>query len=219
MLKLLALADRYNNIRGPEEARHDREEAQTHASDIVAILHVITDIPSFNTAFVTQFHSEAPLGISVFRILADYFRDGASPGLLLYAEHVASNLPAATRETINVEIDKALHVVLRFRPNLDFLSLAAAIDDSTHGSPLVDEYLSSLEQSRIPFSDPHALTLRPSGSFGGAYARGSAFVTNASELISKIDESQRRLLGGKNSLDHGIRCCPQARLLAPRSFC
>ena len=31
MLKLLALVDRYNNIRGPKEARHDREEAQTHA--------------------------------------------------------------------------------------------------------------------------------------------------------------------------------------------
>jgi hypothetical protein len=30
MLKLLALADRYSNIRGPKEARHDREEAQTH---------------------------------------------------------------------------------------------------------------------------------------------------------------------------------------------
>ena len=38
MLKLLALADRYNNIRGPKDARHDREEAQTHAADIVAIV-------------------------------------------------------------------------------------------------------------------------------------------------------------------------------------
>ena len=32
MLKLLALYDRYHNIRGPKEARHDREEAQTHAT-------------------------------------------------------------------------------------------------------------------------------------------------------------------------------------------
>ena len=38
MLKLLALDDRYRNIRGPAEARHDREEAQTHAADIVAIV-------------------------------------------------------------------------------------------------------------------------------------------------------------------------------------
>jgi hypothetical protein len=48
MLKLLALADRYNNLRGPKEARHDREEAQTHASDIVAILAAVPDIPAFN---------------------------------------------------------------------------------------------------------------------------------------------------------------------------
>ena len=38
MLKLLALDDRYRNIRGPAEARHDREEARTHAADIVAIV-------------------------------------------------------------------------------------------------------------------------------------------------------------------------------------
>src|SRR5438876_6072954 len=37
MLKLLALDDRYRNIRGLAEARHDREEARTHAADIVAI--------------------------------------------------------------------------------------------------------------------------------------------------------------------------------------
>jgi Nucleotidyl transferase AbiEii toxin, Type IV TA system len=196
MLKLLALADRYQNIRGPKEARHDREEAQTHASDIMAILRVVTDIPSFNTAFVAQFHNEAALGISVLRILADYFRDSSSPGLILYAEHVASNLPAdrSTTETINAEIDNALQVVLRFRPNPDFLSLAAAIDDSTHGTPLVDEYLANLEQSRIPFSNPLALTLLPAGSFGGAYARGTTFVTNAAEPIARLEEPQRQLL-------------------------
>jgi hypothetical protein len=60
MLKLLALAGRYNNIRGPKEARHDREEAQTHASDIVSILRAVTDIPSFNTAFVSQFRVSQP---------------------------------------------------------------------------------------------------------------------------------------------------------------
>jgi hypothetical protein len=38
MLKLLALDDRYRNVRGPAESRHDREEARTHAADIVAIV-------------------------------------------------------------------------------------------------------------------------------------------------------------------------------------
>jgi hypothetical protein len=42
-LKLLALFDRYHNIRGPQEARHDREEARTHASDIVAVLKAQLD--------------------------------------------------------------------------------------------------------------------------------------------------------------------------------
>jgi hypothetical protein len=95
-----ALADRYNNIRGPKESRHDREEAQTHASDIVAILRVITDIPSFNVAFVSQFQREHSLGIAVLRILADYFREQTSPGLILYAEYaeqIAANLPTPFR--------------------------------------------------------------------------------------------------------------------------
>jgi hypothetical protein len=38
MLKVRALYDRYHNIPGPQEARHDREEAQAHAADIVAIV-------------------------------------------------------------------------------------------------------------------------------------------------------------------------------------
>jgi hypothetical protein len=44
MLKLLALYDRCHNIRGPEEARHAREEAQTHAADIVAIIKAQSDL-------------------------------------------------------------------------------------------------------------------------------------------------------------------------------
>jgi hypothetical protein len=64
----------------------------------------------------------------------------------------------------------------------------------TQGSPLVHEYLSSLEQSRIPLSHPLALTLLPAGAFGGAYARGSMFVTNAGELISKLTEAERQFL-------------------------
>ena len=43
MLKLLALFDRYHNVRGPHEARHDREEARTHSADIVAVLKAQLD--------------------------------------------------------------------------------------------------------------------------------------------------------------------------------
>jgi Nucleotidyl transferase AbiEii toxin, Type IV TA system len=55
MLKLLALDDRYRNIRGPSEARHDREEARTHAADIVAITSAQLDIEAFRKAFDGQF--------------------------------------------------------------------------------------------------------------------------------------------------------------------
>jgi hypothetical protein len=47
MLKLVALYDRYHNIRGPQEARHDCEEAQTHAADIVAIVKGRPDLGVF----------------------------------------------------------------------------------------------------------------------------------------------------------------------------
>ena len=44
MLKLQARYDRYHNIRGPQEARHDREDEQTHATDIVAIVKARPDL-------------------------------------------------------------------------------------------------------------------------------------------------------------------------------
>jgi nucleotidyltransferase AbiEii toxin of type IV toxin-antitoxin system len=55
MLKLLALDDRYRNARGPAEARHDREEARTHAADIIAILSVQPNLTLFLQEFEKQF--------------------------------------------------------------------------------------------------------------------------------------------------------------------
>ena len=75
MLKLLALDDRYRNIRGPEEARHDREEARTHAADIVAIVSAQFDLEQFKADFERQFHLDAALALRVFRILGSYFRE------------------------------------------------------------------------------------------------------------------------------------------------
>ena len=51
MLKLLALDDRYRNVRGPAESRHDREEARTHAADIVAIVSAQTNLSHFKEGF------------------------------------------------------------------------------------------------------------------------------------------------------------------------
>src|SRR5207245_1164979 len=178
MLKLLALADRYNNIRGPKEARHDREEAQTHAADIVSIVRAVPDIGKFNNKFLTQFLPEPQLGMHVLRILADFFRDTASPGLIVYAEYLAANLPAekATAEALRRETETARRIVAQILPVPEFLALAAAVDDSTEierGAPFVEQYLSTLENARIPVTDVLALQSLPAEAFSGAYKPGA----------------------------------------------
>jgi hypothetical protein len=198
-LKLLALADRYNNIRGPKEARHDREVAQTHAADTVAILTVVPDIGMFSELFLTQFLPEPQLGIHVLRILADYFRNTASPGLLVYAEYLAANLPAerATAEALRRETETARRIVAQILPVPQFLALAAAVDDGTEferDAPFVEEYLSILEGARIPIADPLALQSLPAGAFSGAYKPGARFVMSASEPLQEISDAQRDLL-------------------------
>lgn len=199
MLKLLALSDRYNNLRGPKEGRHDREEAQTHAADIVAILAAIPNIAAFNAQFVGQFQSDPILGVHVLSILRNFFRTITSPGLLVYSEHVAANLPAdrATPALVRTETESAHRIVTQIFPAPEFYAVATAIDDSTNssqGAPFVDEYLSTLENARIPISDAIALQSLPSGAFGGAYGRGTTFVVSASEPIAKLSPSQRGLL-------------------------
>lgn len=201
MLKLLALSDRYNNIRGAKEARHDREEAQTHAADIVALLTAVSEIPAFNNQFVGQFHQDAHLGLHVLSILREFFRDATAPGLLVYSEHVAASLPQSreTSERLQAEIGRAQTLVARICPSPEFFALAAAIDDSTGRSQmtaLVDEYLSTLESARIPAHDPLALQSLPSGAFGGAYASDTTLVRNASEQMGKLSEAERNLLRG-----------------------
>jgi len=199
MLKLLALRDRYNNVRGSKEARHDREEAQTHAADIVALLTAVPDIPAFNKQFVGQFQQDAHLGLHVLSILQEFFRDATSPGLLVYSEHVAAGLPPG-RETSDIlrgEISRAQSLVAQFCPSPEFFALAAAIDDSTgrtQMTALVDEYLSTLESARIPAADPVALQSLPSGAFGGAYAPAATPVRNASEITATLSQAERTLL-------------------------
>jgi hypothetical protein len=199
LLKLLALADRYNNLRGVKEARHDREEAQTHAADIVAILSALPDHAGFHAQLVGQFQQDPILGLHVLRILLDFFRAITSPGLLVYSEHVAANLPAdrATPAVVRTETELAHRIVTQIFPAPEFYAVAAAIDDSTNqsqGAPFVDEYLSTLENARIPITDALALQSLPSGAFSGAYGRAATFVMSASEPIAKLRQTQRDLL-------------------------
>jgi hypothetical protein len=199
MLKILALADRYANIRGPKEARHDREEAQTHSADIVAILTVLPDVAKFKDLLTRQFLAEPQLGIRVLRILTDFFRNVGSPGLIVYTEYLAANLPAdrATAELLRRETDLAQRIVAQVFPVSEFFALAAAIDDSTESekkAPFVEEYLSTLENARIAVTDNHALQSLPSGAFSGAYTAATRFVMNASEPLQKVSDAEHQLL-------------------------
>src|SRR5438309_10475246 len=104
MLKLLALDDRYRNIRGLAEARHDREEARTHAADIVAIVSVQVDADKFKTDFrgqtpVLQYHFNwktlsAMAGVTWWNF---YFRlfPGAirSPQIIEFLSHLLRHIP------------------------------------------------------------------------------------------------------------------------------
>src|SRR5215469_977459 len=83
MLKLLAMDDRYRNIRGPKEERHDREEARIHSSDIIAIVSGQVDAADFRAKFDKQFREEDALAARVEEILKHYFKSDVSPGLLL----------------------------------------------------------------------------------------------------------------------------------------
>lgn len=61
MLKLFAMDDRYKNIRGPKETRHDREEAQIHAGDVVSIVRYNIQKSDFKGSFWSQFGEEVDL--------------------------------------------------------------------------------------------------------------------------------------------------------------
>jgi hypothetical protein len=114
MLKLLALDDRYRNIRGPAEARHDREEARTHAADAVAIVSAQTNLEQFKEAFQRQFEANLPLGARVSQILDEYSRDDLSPGMLVYEEFLVADRPLSRddRREVAQQIERA-HRLMR----------------------------------------------------------------------------------------------------------
>jgi Nucleotidyl transferase AbiEii toxin, Type IV TA system len=115
MMKLLALDDRYRNIRGPAEARHDREEARTHAADVAAIVSAQRDLAQFKEGFQRQFEADPTLRVHVSRILDEYFRENISPGLLVYEEFLVADRPSLDREArreIQQEI-KRVHQLIR----------------------------------------------------------------------------------------------------------
>jgi hypothetical protein len=119
--------------------------------------------------------------------------------LLVYAEHLASNWAAdpSTAEAVRRETQSAQKMVAQILPAPEFFELAEAINDSTEWdrhARFVEDYLSGLENNRIPATDILALQSLPSGAFRGAYEPGSTFVMSASEALQKASPAQRDLL-------------------------
>ena len=199
MLKLLALDDRYRNIRGPTQQRHDREEAQTHSADCIAVISGQMDLKSFKEDFETQFQRDSALRMRVLEILNRYFRENTSPGLLVYEESIVADQPLdrAARQRITAEIDRAHQMMLQIVPPAEFYKLAAAIEDSTNlerNRSLVEDFLGNLKQTATKITDARALGQLPGEAFGGAYQRGDKSTASASEALKGLSATEVSLL-------------------------
>jgi hypothetical protein len=202
MLKLLALDERYRNIRGLAEAKHDREEARTHAADVIAIVSAQIDAPQFKKDLQQQFKSDAGLGLRVLKILGTYFRETTSPGLLVYEEFIVADKPLdrSARREVSQEVERAHRLMSAQLPAREFYELLAAVADSCdmdRNPGLVNEFLTNLEQTRTSIGDSAAIERLPGTAFGGAFARGHTFVTNASGASRLLSEPELRLLSAQ----------------------
>ena len=104
--------DRYHNVRGPIHAVDDREEARTHANDIVAVVSAHAQRNEFRKAFGAQFGDDSSLKARVYGIIRDYFADGSKPGLILYREFLAANLaPDESVRELDTELRRAQRLI------------------------------------------------------------------------------------------------------------
>jgi hypothetical protein len=113
LLKLLAMDDRYRNIRGPAHAEHDRAEARTHAGDTVAVLSAQADLGEFRNRFAGQFGQDAGLKERSYQVIRDYFGDEGKPGLVLYGESLIASLPAGESvRSLESELRRAQRLIV-----------------------------------------------------------------------------------------------------------
>ena len=112
MMKLLAIHDRYKNLRGIQQHEHDnRNEAMIHTADVVGILRAQIDMNEFRMRFLAQFASEPHLKDKIRGIVQDYFGDENKPGVLLYEERLRSLDYAISREESRAEVQRAQQLV------------------------------------------------------------------------------------------------------------
>ena len=198
-LKLLALDDRYRNLRGPDHAEHDRNEARVHASDIIAILNAAVDVTAFRHAFYGQFASDPTLGIRVTDHLRTYFRDDTSPGMLLYEEALRSGgaVDRETRTQLANELGRAFRMVTGILPSEAFSALRFAVDDICNLDQrrgLAEDFLRGLKDAGVKVSSEQAIQFFPGEVFGGAYSRGQVFQTSAHQEFQKLGKAEAELL-------------------------
>jgi hypothetical protein len=200
MLKLLALDDRYHNIRGKGQHAHDREEARTHSADIIAVVSARPDLKEFKAKFENQFRRDPGLGMRVLRIEDQYFRENSSPGFLVYEEWIVADRPLdrGERQRVRAEIDRAHQMMLNIIPTREFYELASAVEDCTNADQsrlLVEEFLANLHRTRTKITDRLALELVPAEALGGgAYAKKDTFLTSTSEALKRLTDMERSLL-------------------------
>ena len=198
-LKLLALDDRYRNLRGPEHAEHDRNEARIHAADIIAILNAAIDVVAFREAFYGQFTSDPMLGIGVAELLHMYFREDTSPGMLLYEESLRPGGPVdrETRAQLASELRRAFRMMTDILPSEAFTALRSAVDDVCNLDQrrgLAEDFLRGLENAGVNVSSDQAIQLFPGEVFGGAYAKGQEFQISAHQESQKLGKAETGLL-------------------------
>jgi hypothetical protein len=199
LLKLLALDDRYRNVRGPEQAEHDRDEARVHASDIISILNATVDIVAFREAFYSQFAEDAALGIGVTDHLRNYFKEDTSPGMLLYEESLRAGAPTdrSTRSQLADELQRALRMMAGIVPSEAFSALRFAVDDICNidqRRALAEDLLRALADAGVSVSSELAIRFFPGEVFGGTYGRGQVFITSAYDEMQKLGKGEKALL-------------------------
>jgi len=117
LLKLLAMDDRYHNVRGHAHAVHDREEAMTHTSDIVAVMRAQENLAEFRNRFASQFRQDVKLKGRTYQIIRNYFGEESQPGLILYRESLSANLLfGETVRDLRSELRRAQRLVSSLLP-------------------------------------------------------------------------------------------------------
>jgi len=199
MMKMLALDDRHQNIRGVKESHHDRQEAGVHAADIVAIVSAQAGVSGLRDRFEGQFRSDPVLGVQVLSIANRYFREDISPGFLVYEEFVRANMTIGTftRKEFQSEIQRAHGFMLDLLPTQRFYDFVAAIDACTNmdlASRLVLKFLDSLEEHAIHVQDPRALDFLPTECFQTVEGRGEKNDSRVREELRILSDNQKHIL-------------------------